>query len=142
MASQEQLRRAAFTVASCDDCASEVRGEQDRATRTLTVEVQHSATCPRWPHPQREPMSDDPGIEDRLAGDDYWQRLRLDRLTRLLEQRRHAREQFLATKTATVADLPGPRLSLPRAERAYRNAHVELIAQIAAIADNTKGEAT
>ncbi|MBA2715604.1 MAG: hypothetical protein H0U51_00825 [Propionibacteriales bacterium] len=54
MTTPEQLRRAAFTVAACDDCASEVRVQQDRETRTLTVEVQHSPTCPRWPHPQRE----------------------------------------------------------------------------------------
>ncbi|MBA2715603.1 MAG: hypothetical protein H0U51_00820 [Propionibacteriales bacterium] len=87
---------------------------------------------------------DAPGIEDRLVGDDYYMRLRLDRLSRLLEQRRRARDQLLATKTATAADLPGPRMSLPRAERAYRNADAQVIAQICAIADNTttEGEAS
>ncbi len=81
-------------------------------------------------------MNDAPGIEDRMCGDDYYMRLRLDRLTRLLDKRRHAREQFLAAKTATVADLPGASMPPARAERTYRSAHRQVIAQCREIADN------
>lgn len=57
----DRLTRAATLVAACDDCASQVHVRQDREANTLTVEVEHSATCPAWPHAQREVALHVPG---------------------------------------------------------------------------------